>query len=296
MKTFNSIIIMCMFVLCMTSCVKDKLYDGVGTISVVSEWKNVSADAVPATNDYTMRLTWVAGEEGYRTETQIVTTDLPRYTFTAVPLGEYSLAAYTTPEGVTITGDKASINKSTSDDGILPCPQTLFSCDYNDYLTHIYVTPEATSVHYVYFYQMMRRLYLVLNVVEGDYSRIAKATAKISGVYGSANFIARQLDAESVTNTAPATLKQSEAMMTTEYNLFAIPGSVYDNMQLEVYVLFDNGDEQTIIGDINNSMKGFGDTYEPLTIYADLHLPVKGSFGGSIDGWRVANGGDIDAQ
>ena len=67
-------------------------------------------------------------------------------------------------------------------------------------------------------------------------------------------------------------------------------------MSLKVDIAFDNGDTRVITSDISTVTKDFGKSVSPLAITADLRLPVKGGFIGSIDGWKVADGGGYDAH
>lgn len=280
----------------LSSCVKDTLYEAKGNIEVTTVWNNISADAaMPA--EYTMQLQWTTPDARVEGGNRTVTASGDKYTFNGIAIGEYSLSVYNTPEGVTIDGNRASIDKIYGGNGgIIAAPGTMFSGDYHDYTSTIHVAPASTYYATVNMVQLMRSVDLVLNIVEGDYSRIASAMATIDGVYGAIDFVTHSADQADRTRTTAERLRQSEALLTAQFRLFAIPEADYSNMSLKVDILFDNGETRTITSDISGVTKDFGKSVSPLAISADMHLPVKGGFVGSIDGWKVADGGGYDAH
>lgn len=279
----------------LSSCVKDTLYDAKGAIEVNTIWNNISADAV-IPSEYTMQLQWITPDVRFDGGDRTVSVSGDKYTFTDNAIGDYRLSVYNTPKGVMINGTRASIEKILGGNGgIVANPGTMFSGDYHDYTSTIHVAPAATYYATVNMVQLMRSVDLTLNVVEGDYSRIASAMATIDGVYGAIDFVTHNADPADRTYTT-VQLKQSEDLLTASFRFFAIPDAEYDNMTLTVDIVFDNGDTRTITSDISGLTKDFGKSVSPLAISADLHLPVKGGFVGSIDGWKVADGGGYDAH
>lgn len=280
----------------LSSCVKDTLYDAKGNIEVSTIWNNISADAV-IPSEYTMHLQWVTPDVRFDGGDRMVSVSGDKYTFRDNAIGDYRLSAYNTPEGVIINGTRASIDKLYGGNGgIIAIPGTMFAGDYHDYTSTIHVAPAATYYATINMVQLMRSVDLALTVVEGDYSRIAYASASIDGVYGAIDFVTQSADAADRTCTTAERLKQSEKLLTASFRLFAIPMADYSNMSLTVNIIFDNGDTRTITSDISAVTKDFGKSVSPLAISADLHLPVKGGFVGSIDGWKVADGGGYDAH
>ena len=279
----------------LSSCVKDTIYDAKGKIEVTTVWNNISADAAMP-SEYTMHLQWTTPDVRIEGGDHTVTASGDKYTFNGIAIGDYSLSAYNTPDGVIINGNRAAIAIAYGGGGIIANPGTMFSGDYHDYTSTIHVAPAATYYATVNMVQLMRSIDLVLNVIEGDYDRIASATATLNGVYGAIDFITHSADPADRTRTTAERLRQSEALLTAQFRLFAIPEADYSNMSLKVDILFDNGDIRTITSDISGVTKDFGKAVNPLTVTADLRLPVKGGFIGSIDGWKVADGGGYDAH
>ncbi len=275
----------------LTSCVKDTLYDARGNIDVTTRWDNISTDAaVPA--EYTMRLRCITTDEHFTGAdlTTVVTGD--RHSFPDNVIGIYRLAVYNTPDGVTLSGNRAAVDKADGT-GLTARPGVMFSSDYTE---AIHVSPSATTAVTINMVQLMRSLNLVLNVVEGDYERIVAATASIDGVYGAVDYIAHTADPADRTCTTDEPLIQTDNTLSTSFRLFALPSADYAGMTLTVDILFSNGETRVITADISDMTNGFGNDVNPLTVTADLHLPVKGAAGGSIDGWIEADGGNIDAK
>lgn len=278
----------------LSSCVKDTLYDAKGNIEVSTVWNNISADAVIPT-EYTMYLQWATPDVRFDGGDRTVTVSGDKYTFRDNAIGDYRLSVYNSPEGVTLNGTRAAVAKA-ADGGIVAYPGTMFSGDYHDYTSTIHVAPAATYYATINMVQLMRSVDLVLTIVEGDYDRIASATASIDGVYGAIDFITHSTDPADRTRTTAERLKQSEKLLTATFRFFAIQDADYGNMSLKVDIAFDNGDTCTITSDISAMTKDFGKSVSPLAIRGDLKLPVKGGFEGSIDGWKTADGGGYDAH
>ncbi len=291
MNTFKHGIFAGIAAIALTSCVKDTLYDARGNIEVTTRWDNISTDAaVP--DEYTMRLRCITTDEHFTGSdlTAVVTGN--RHPFPDNVIGDYRLAVYNTPEGVTLSGNRAAVDK-VNGTGLMARPGTMFSSDYTE---PIHVSPAATTAVTINMVQLMRSLNLALNVVEGDYERIVTATASIDGVYGAVDYITHTADPADRTRTTDEPLVQADNKLSTSYRLFALPSADYDGMTLTVNILFSNGETSVITADISDMTKNFGNDVSPLTVTADLHLPVKGAAGGSIDGWIEADGGNIDAK
>ena len=291
MNTFKLGIFAGIAAITLASCVKDTLCDARGNIEVTTRWDNISSDAaVP--DEYTMRLRCITTEEHFTgADLTAVVTD-NRHSFPDNVIGDYHLAVYNTPEGVTLSGNRAAVDNANGA-GLTARPGVMFSSDYTE---TIHVSPSATTAVTINMVQLMRGLNLVLNVVEGDYERITAATASIDGVYGAVDYITHTADPADRTRTTDEPLVQADNTLSTSYRLFALPSADYDGMTLTVNILFSNGETRVITADISDMTKDFGNDVNPLTVSADLHLPVKGAAGGSIDGWIEADGGNIDAK
>ena len=89
-----------------TSCVKDELYDtphpGTGRITVTADWTD-RGDGVGVPAEWTVTMGGYTGTETGETHT-------PDYLFNP---GNYTLAAYNTPENITIDGTVAKVSASS---------------------------------------------------------------------------------------------------------------------------------------------------------------------------------------
>lgn len=164
----------------LSSCVKDTLYDAKGNIEVTTAWNNISADAVKP-SEYTMHLQWVTPDVRVDGGDRTATASGDKYIFTDIAIGDYRLSAFNTPAGVTLSGTRAAVAKA-ADGGLIAYPGIMFAGDYHDYTSTIHVAPAATYYATINMVQLMRSVDLVLTIVEGDYDRIASATASISSL------------------------------------------------------------------------------------------------------------------
>lgn len=136
------------------SCVKDDLHNtphpDKGAVRVTTDWTGRSEEAVQPEN-YLLRI----GEES-----QEVTAETNTFKSLLAP-GTYRLLAYNTPEGVSVTGNTATVD--TKDDGTLtPQPGYLFSAG-----KELDVAADDTLKITLPMQQYIRCLTLTLQLAEG---------------------------------------------------------------------------------------------------------------------------------
>ena len=151
------------------SCVKDDLHNtphpDKGAVRVTTDWTGRSEEAVQPEN-YLLRI----GEES-----QEVTAETNTFKSLLAP-GTYRLLAYNTPEGVSVTGNTATVD--TKDDGTLtPQPGYLFSAG-----KELDVAADDTLKITLPMQQYIRCLTLTLQLAEGDKERIAGTAATLTGI------------------------------------------------------------------------------------------------------------------
>lgn len=159
----------------LTSCVKDDLYDTPhpdrGAVVVTTDWSGKSTEAdIPQA--YTLR---IGGRE------QNVSAATNVFDALLAP-GGYGLTVYNSPEGISIDGNKATVNPVDLTGAIEPHPGYLFA-SYQD----ISVVADDTLHVTAPMRQYVRRLDIELTATEGDYSRVQSATATLSGVASAAD-------------------------------------------------------------------------------------------------------------
>ena len=245
----------------LTSCVKDDLYDTPhpdrGAVVVTTDWSGKSTEAdIPQA--YTLR---IGGRE------QNVSAATNVFDALLAP-GGYGLTVYNSPEGISIDGNKATVNPVDLTGAIEPHPGYLFASHQD-----ISVVADDTLHVTAPMRQYVRRLDIELTATEGDYSRVQSATATLSGVASAADM---------------ATGDRSVAAQVT--NAFR-----QDDNKFTIF--FNNGDTQRVVSDLTEDIRDFNNGTKPVKLTGNLLLPVEaGVTGATITGWNEVESGNGDAN
>lgn len=269
------------------SCVKDDLHNtphpDKGAVRVTTDWSGRSSDAsVPGS--HTLRI----GEEN-----QEVTAETNTFNSLLVP-GSYRLLAYNTPEGVSITGNTATVD--TKDDGTLtPQPGVLFSAG-----KELDVAADDTLKVTLPMQQYIRSLTLTLELAEGDKERIAGTTATLTGIAHSLDLTTGEQTAGQTGRTVAPEFKFSTVTPTRAEGkpalaaMLRLMGVITGERQtLTLAVTLTDGSVQPLVTDLTDLLKDFGGTMEALRLDALLNLPTAGSMNGTITGWKEVDNGNI---
>lgn len=263
--------------LSLTSCVKDDLFNtphpNKGAVEITADWRGRSNEAAIPDN-YTIQ---IGGQ------TQVVSGDRNIFATLLNP-GSYQLLVHHTPEEITLSGTTATVCQVAG--GITPMPGYLFA-SIQDINVQRDDTVKVTSP----MRQYVRRLNIELAVAEGDYNRVASATAILGGVASTVDIATGERDNAAVTVNE---LVRSGNKFTTAFRLLGIVPTVGNVLTVEVQ--FTNGDMQTIVSDLSGMLGDFNSSVEPLNLTGELFLPVEGGFTGFISGWEQADGGNTDAH
>lgn len=264
----------------LASCVKDELYDTPhpeqGAIVVQMDWSGLLPEAV-ADN-------YILNVDGYEQTVSGTTNTLERLS----EPGEHSFMAYNRPEGITLSGDIASVNEVTDTRAATancePLPDYLFSLSQT-----VNVVRDDTLRITAKPRQWVRQTNVTLTVDEGDYTRIATITGTFSGAERSVNIRQSERMGTAVSVSNGFTVAGSQC--STEFRLMGIVPT--EKQTLTVHITFTNGETQTIESDLTEQMNGFNDGNEALSLTGNLHLPIEAGFTGSIEDWTVVDNGDI---
>lgn len=209
----------------LTSCVKDDLYDTPhpdrGAVVVTTDWSGKSTEAdIPQA--YTLR---IGGRE------QNVSAATNVFDALLAP-GGYGLTVYNSPEGISIDGNKATVNPVDLTGAIEPHPGYLFA-------SHQDISFVADDTLHVTapMRQYVRRLDIELTATEGDYSRVQSATATLSGVASAADMATGDRSAAAQVTNA---FRQDGNKFTIFFRLLGIVPT--ETHTLTVDVTFNNGD------------------------------------------------------
>ena len=283
----GKLLIFALATLQLTGCAKDDRHNTPhpdrGAVRVTTDWSGCSSDAsVPGS--HTLRI---------GAESQEVTAETNTFKSLLAP-GSYRLLAYNTPEGVSITGNTATVD--TKDDGTLtPQPGYLFSAT-----KELDVEADDTLKVTLPMQQHIRNLTLTLQLAEGDKERIAGTTATLTGIAHSLDLTTGEQTAGQTGRTVSPEFKLSTVTPTRAEGkpalaaLLRLMGVITGERQtLTLTVSLKDGSVQTLVTDLTDLLKGFGGTMEALRLDALLNLPVAGDMGGTITGWKEVDNGDI---
>lgn len=283
----GKLLIFALATLQLTGCAKDDRHNTPhpdrGAVRITTDWSERSSDAsVPGS--HTLRI---------GAESQEVTAETNTFKSLLAP-GSYRLLAYNTPEGVSVTENTATVD--TKDDGTLtPQPGYLFSAT-----KELDVEADDTLKVTLPMQQHIRSLTLTLQLAEGDKERIAGTSATLTGIAHSLDLITGEQTTGQTGQTVSPEFRISTVTPTRAEGkpalaaLLRLMGVITGERQtLTLTVSLKDGSVQTLVTDLTDLLKGFGDTMEALRLDALLNLPTEGDMGGTITGWKEVDNGDI---
>ncbi len=263
-------------------CVKDELHDtphpDKGIVAV-----SIDLPQGASGEDYTVEIdgTTADGREG-------------RYTVSdPLPPGEYTVLAYNTPQGFTVTDGIARVERTDGTaraltDFINPLPDYLYSGT-----ERITVVADDTLRMNLDVVQRVRDLHIELTVTEGDPERIAAITGTLSGVAEAYDLRNETLYGEAV-STRP-TFTRSGDKVSADLRLLGVLG---DAQTLTLVLTFTDGQTLTVESDMTEVLSGFGegDMTQTFAIEGGLRTPLEAGFSATITDWEVVDEGRIDVN
>ena len=287
MKTYKlHIIILSAALPLLSACVKDELHDtphpSHGAITVTADWTD-RGDGVDIPAEWTVTMGDYAGTESGDTHA-------PDYLFDP---GNYTLAAYNTPENITISGTTATVAPETGNG-------TYISNAPGWLLTSVQeVTVEADTDYDLTaaMHQQVRQLTLVIEPTGDAADRIESIEGSLSGAAGTQDFAAGTYGAASdvALRFTKITSGGDAGKWAATVRLLGITGNTQTLTATLTYAE-GNPADTGLESDLTAALTGFNDSTEPFTLTGNLRTPVEGGFSGSIDGWQQADGGNTDAH
>ena len=263
-------------------CVKDELHDtphpDKGIVAV-----SIDLPQGASGEDYTVEIdgTTADGKEG-------------RYTVSdPLPPGEYTVLAYNTPQGFTVTDGIARVERTDGTvraltDFINPLPDYLYSGT-----ERITVMADDTLSMNLDVTQRVRDLHIELTVTEGDPERITGITGTLSGVAEAYDLRNETLYGEAV-STRPTFTRDGDKV-SADLRLLGVLG---DAQTLTLVLTFTDGQTQTVESDLTEVLSGFGegDMTQTFAIEGGLRTPLEAGFSATITDWEVVDEGKIDVN
>ena len=263
-------------------CVKDELHDtphpDKGIVAV-----SIDLPQGASGEDYTVEIdgTTADGKEG-------------RYTVSdPLPPGEYTVLAYNTPQGFTVTDGIARVERTDGTvraltDFINPLPDYLYSGT-----ERITVMADDTLRMNLDVTQRVRDLHIELTVTEGDPERITGITGTLSGVAEAYDLRNETLYGEAV-STRPTFTRDGDKV-SADLRLLGVLGHA---QTLTLVLTFTDGQTQTVESDLTEVLSGFGegDMTQTFAIEGGLRTPLEAGFSATITDWEVVDEGKIDVN
>ena len=295
----------------LSSCVKDELHDtphpDTGKVTVTADWTDRGDDVnIPAE--------WTVTMGGY-TGTETGEAHAPDYLFNP---GDYTLAAYNTPENITISGTTATVATVATDLKSGATDEVFISNAPGWLMTSVQeVTIEADTDYDLTstMHQQVRQLTLVIEPTGDAADRIESIEGCLSGAAGTLDFAAGTYGAASdvVLHFTKITEGEDAGKWTATVRLLGITGNTdAGKWTATVRLLGITGNTQTLTAtltyadgnpadtslesDLTAALADFNaDKTEPLTLGGTIaETPTEAGVEAGITGWEKIDGGRTD--
>lgn len=270
-----------------TSCVKDELHDtphpDYGKITVTADWTD-RGDGVDIPAEWTVTM-------GGYTGTESGETHAPDYLFDP---GNYTLAAYNTPENITISGTTATVAPETGNGTYISnAPGWLFTSVQE-------VTIEADTDYELTaaMHQQVRQLTLVIEPMGDAADRIESIEGSLSGAAGTLDFASGTYGAPSdvALHFTRITEGEDAGKWTATVRLLGITG---DTQTLTATLTYSDGNpaDTGLESDLTAALADFNaDKTVPLTLDGEAVVPDEAGVTATIDDWQPGNNGGEDVN
>ncbi len=269
-----------------TSCVKDELHDtphpDYGKITVTADWSD-RGEGVDIPAEWTVTM-------GDYTGTETGATHSPDYLFKP---GGYTLAAYNTPEGITISGTTATV--AAADGGcIVNTPGWLFTS-----VQEVAIEADSDYSLTAVMRQQVRQLTLMIEPTGDAAKRIESIEGTLSGAAGTLDFATGTYGTPSEVELhfTKITKGDNAGKWMATVRLLGIAG---DLQRLTATLTYTDGNPQptSLNSDLTTALDGFNDgKTAPLTLGGTIaETPGEAGFTGEITDWETVDGGGVDAE
>ena len=272
----------------LSSCVKDELHDtphpDTDKITVTADWTD-RGDGVDTPAEWTVTM-------GGYTGTETGATHAPDYLFNP---GSYTLAAYNTPEDITISGTTATVAPETGNGTYISnAPGWLFTSVQE-------VTVEADTDYELTaaMHQQVRQLTLVIEPTGDATDRIERIEGSLSGAAGTLDFATGIYGAASdvALHFTRITEGSDAGKWTATVRLLGITGNT---QTLTATLAYADGNPQPtdLESDLSAALVDFNaDKTVPLTLSGTMtETPTEAGVAATITDWIVIEGDPVEAM
>ena len=271
-----------------TSCVKDELHDtphpDTGKITVTADWTD-RGDGVDTPAEWTVTM-------GGYTGTESGETHAPDYLFAP---GSYTLAAYNTPEDITVSGTTATVAPEAGNGAYISnTPGWLFTS-----VQEVAIEADTDYSLTAVMQQQVRELTLMIEPAGDAADRIESIEGTLSGAAGTLDFATgtHGTPSEVELHFTKITEGDDAGKWMATVRLLGIAG---DAQRLTATLTYTDGNPQptSLNSDLTAALDGFNDgKTSPLTLGGTIaETPGEAGFTGEITGWETVDGGGVDAE
>ena len=272
----------------LSSCVKDELHDtphpDTGKITVTADWTD-RGDGVDIPAEWTVTM------DGY-TGTETGETHAPDYLFDP---GNYTIAAYNTPENITISGTTATVAPETGNGTYISnAPGWLFT-SVQEVTIEADTDYELTAV----MHQQVRELNIIIEPTGDAKDRIESIEGHLSGAAGTFDFATYTYGAASdvALNFTKITDGSDAGKWTATVRLLGITGNT---QTLTATLTYADGNpaDTGLESDLTAALKDFNsDKTEPLTLGGTIaETPTEAGVEAGITDWKTIKGDPVEAM
>ena len=271
-----------------TSCVKDELHDtphpDTGKITVTADWTD-RGDGVDTPAEWTVTM-------GGYTGTESGETHAPDYLFAP---GSYTLAAYNTPENITVSGTTATVAPETGNGTYISnTPGWLFTS-----VQEVEIEADTDYSLTAVMQQQVRELTLMIEPAGDAAERIESIEGTLSGAAGTLDFATGTYGTPSEVELHFTKITDGDdaGKWTATVRLLGIAGNL---QRLTATLTYTDGNPQptSLNSDLTSALNGFNDgKTAPLTLGGTIaETPGEAGFTGEITDWETVDGGGVDAE
>ena len=272
----------------LSSCVKDELHDtphpDTGKITVTADWSD-RGDGVDIPAEWTVTM-------GDYTGMETGTTHAPDYLFKP---GNYTLAAYNTPENITISGTTATVAPETGNGTYISnAPGWLFTS-----VQEVTVKADTDYELMAAMHQQVRQLTLVIEPTGDAADRIESIEGSLSGAAGTLDFAAGTYGAASDVALHFTKITEGSAVgkWTATVRLLGITGNTQTLTATLTYA--DGNPANTgLESDLSAALADFNSAKTvPLTLGGTIaETPTEAGVEAGITDWETIKGDPVEAM
>ena len=289
MKTttrYTTTILSLALLLTLGGCVKDELHDtphpDTGKVTVTADWADRGEELdIPASWHIVM---------GDYTGTETGATHSSDHLFSP---GNYTLAAYNIPEGITVSGTTAAV--AAADGGCIVNTPGWFFTSVQEVEIEADTDYSLTAV----MRQQVRKLTLMIEPTGDAANRIESIEGTLSGAAGTLDFATGTYGTPSEVELRFTKITKGDdaGKWMATVRLLGIAGNL---QRLTATLTYTDGNPQptSLNSDLTSALNGFNDgKTAPLTLGGTIaETPGEAGFTGEITDWETVDGGGVDAE